>query len=88
MSIDPDAIGSNPSDNPEFADILAARLTRRGVLGGGLGAAAIGFLGGSVGDGRDGRCGVHTAGGAAQARLHAHPDQFGGRLLCPRGLRR
>ncbi len=49
MSIDPDAFSSNPSDNPELADILAARLTRRGVLGGGLGAAAIGFLGGTAG---------------------------------------
>ena len=32
MTIDPDAISSNPSDNPEFSDILAARLSRRGVL--------------------------------------------------------
>jgi secreted PhoX family phosphatase len=52
MSIDPDAISSNSSDNPAFGDILAARLTRRSVLGGALGAAAIGFLDGPLGLGR------------------------------------
>jgi secreted PhoX family phosphatase len=63
MSIDPDAISSNPSDNPEFSDVLAARLSRRGVLAGGLGTAAIGFLGGAVG-----RAGEAAAAAAPAAR--------------------
>jgi secreted PhoX family phosphatase len=61
MSIDPDAISSNSSDNPEFSDILAARLSRRGVLAGGLGAAAIGFLGGSLGRGLTAAAAAPTA---------------------------
>ena len=63
MSIDPDAISSNPSDNPEFSDILAARVSRRGVLAGGLGTAAIGFLGGAAG-----RAGAAAASVAPAAR--------------------
>jgi secreted PhoX family phosphatase len=63
MSFDPDAISSNPSDNPEFSDILAARVSRRGVLAGGLGTAAIGFLGGAVG-----RAGEVAAAAAPAAR--------------------
>ena len=74
MSTDPDAISSNPSDNPEFADILAARLTRRGVLGGGLGAAAIGFLGGSA-----------LSGGTVGAKPSARPRQLLGFAPIPPG---
>ncbi len=74
MSTDPDAISSNPSDNPEFTDILAARLTRRGVLGGGLGAAAIGFLGGSALSGRHGRGHAGQRGRARySASRRSHP---------------
>ena len=43
---DTDDIGSNLSGNPHLSEIIAARLTRRNMLGGGLGMAAVGFLGG------------------------------------------
>jgi uncharacterized protein len=39
---------SNPTSNPTFAEIAERHLSRRTVLAGGLGAAAIGFLGGSA----------------------------------------
>jgi uncharacterized protein len=42
---DPDDISSNPTDNPHLGDLIGARLSRRQVLGGGLAAAAAGFLG-------------------------------------------
>ncbi|WP_211221855.1 PhoX family protein [Granulicoccus phenolivorans] len=38
---------SNPSSNPLFADIVAARATRRGVLAGSLGVAALSFVAGA-----------------------------------------
>lgn len=47
MQRDPDAVSSNPSDNPEFSTIVASRLSRRSILCGGIGAAAVGFLGGT-----------------------------------------
>ncbi|MBA2386282.1 MAG: hypothetical protein H0V69_04220, partial [Acidimicrobiia bacterium] len=40
-------MSSNPSDNPEFSTIVASRLSRRSILCGGIGAAAVGFLGGT-----------------------------------------
>ncbi|MCB1877357.1 MAG: PhoX family phosphatase [Chromatiales bacterium] len=43
--IDPDDIGHNPSENPEFSEILEARLSRRGVLKGGLYLSAAAFFG-------------------------------------------
>lgn len=36
---------SNPSDNRHFTDVVAARLSRRSILAGGLGAAALTFVG-------------------------------------------
>jgi secreted PhoX family phosphatase len=42
---DTDDLGSNNSGNPHLSDIIAARINRRDVLGGGLAAAAVGFLG-------------------------------------------
>jgi uncharacterized protein len=48
---DTDDIGSNQSGNPHLADMIAARLSRRNVLSGGLAAAAVGFLGGGCADG-------------------------------------
>lgn len=36
--------GSNPTDNPVLADMVALRVGRRGVVGGGLAAAAVTFL--------------------------------------------
>jgi secreted PhoX family phosphatase len=49
---DSDDIGSNHSDNPHIQDIIAARITRRSVLGGTLTAAAAGFFGGMVTPGK------------------------------------
>jgi hypothetical protein len=45
---DTDDLGSNESGNPQLADLIDARLGRRGVLKGALGAAAVGFLGGGA----------------------------------------
>src|SRR5829696_1688214 len=42
---DPDDHSSNPSDNRSFQDVLAARISRRGVMRGGTVVAAAGFLG-------------------------------------------
>lgn len=42
---DPDARSSNPSSNRAFTEVLGARISRRSVLGGSIGAA-VGFLGG------------------------------------------
>jgi len=46
MSIIDDDIISNCSDNETFQDVVDARLSRRGVLGGGLAAAVTASLGG------------------------------------------
>jgi secreted PhoX family phosphatase len=45
---DTDDIGSNPTRNSSFDEIVRTRLNRRQVLGGGLAAAAVGFFGGSM----------------------------------------
>jgi secreted PhoX family phosphatase len=45
---DTDDIGSNPSGNPHIQDLIEARLSRRGFLGGSVAVAAAGFLGGSL----------------------------------------
>ena len=45
MSSDLDDLGVNPSANATFLTILAARLSRREVLQGGLAAAAVALLG-------------------------------------------
>jgi secreted PhoX family phosphatase len=42
---DTDDIGSNPTDNPHLADLIARQIGRRKILGGGLAAAAVGFFG-------------------------------------------
>lgn len=63
MSFDPDDLGSNPSDNPDLQQVIAQRFSRRSLLQGGLGVAALGFLGG-------GSAALLTAGPAsAQAAL-------------------
>jgi uncharacterized protein len=49
MSQVDDDIVSNPSDNPQFSDILADALSRRTVLIGGAAAAVATFLGGGAG---------------------------------------
>jgi secreted PhoX family phosphatase len=66
---DEDVNGSNPTNNPYFGDIVAVNLTRRRLLQGGIGAAAIAFLGG-----------VPSLGGIREANaapIPARPD-FGG----------
>lgn len=45
---DPDDLTSNPSLAPHFSEVMQARLTRRQVLQGGLGAAALALLGSPV----------------------------------------
>lgn len=45
-SIDPDDIGHNTSDNPDFDSVLKARLSRRGLLRGGFGTAVTTLFGG------------------------------------------
>ena len=45
MSSDQEDIGVNPSANPMFHAVLEASLSRRDVLHGGLGAAALAVLG-------------------------------------------
>src|SRR4029450_1431381 len=45
MDLDDDPV-CNPSDNPELSRLLDARLSRRRVLQGALGTAAVTFLGG------------------------------------------
>jgi hypothetical protein len=46
---DTDDLGSNPTDSPHLGDLIHARTTRRGVLGGGLALAATTFFGGLPG---------------------------------------
>ena len=43
---DCDERSSNPSSNRQFADVVAARWSRRDILRGGIGAAAVGFFAG------------------------------------------
>ncbi|WP_203336019.1 PhoX family protein [Nocardioides limicola] len=43
IDIDPDEISDNPTEGPDFADVAAARASRRGLIGGGM-ALAAGFL--------------------------------------------
>ncbi|HWT55271.1 MAG TPA: phosphatase, partial [Rhodocyclaceae bacterium] len=45
---DLDEISTNPSANTHFAEILQVALKRRDFLKGGLGASALGFLGGAT----------------------------------------
>jgi secreted PhoX family phosphatase len=44
MDFDPDDVSSNPSDNTPFKKVVAARLSRRDVLRGGVVAATAGFF--------------------------------------------
>ena len=46
MSHERDERSSNPSSNRQFADVVAARWSRRDILRGGIGAAAVGFFAG------------------------------------------
>ena len=80
MVLDDDDIGCNPSDNPELTTILS--VSRRRVLQGTLGAAAVAFLGGTKAllaqaASRAGlrlRAGVAGGPGPASGWLHA-PDR-------------
>lgn len=66
---DEDINGSNPSSNRYFGELAGVNITRRRILKGGLGAAAVAFLGGVPGLG-----GVREA---SAAPIPARPD-FGG----------
>ncbi len=48
MSDIDDGISVNPSDNPHFSDVLESAVSRRSVLGGSAGLAALGLVGGGV----------------------------------------
>jgi secreted PhoX family phosphatase len=63
---DTDDIGSNHSGNPHIEDMIAARISRRSMLGGTAAAVAAGFLGGSV---------------LAPSKAHAHGGHGYGPLL-------
>jgi hypothetical protein len=56
--LDTDDIGSNPTDNPALGDLIAARVSRRSLLGGSLAAAAVGFLGGDLAGARPAAAGM------------------------------
>jgi secreted PhoX family phosphatase len=71
---DDDRSGSNPSDNTSLQELIDARVSRRTVLAGGLGAVALGFLSGTG----TSLLGSSTAGAAAPTRL---PQGGGGGLL-------
>ncbi|KPM54261.1 hypothetical protein ACG83_19955 [Frankia sp. R43] len=45
MVRDTDDAASNPTDNPSLSDIIATRLSRRTLVGGGIAAVTAGFLG-------------------------------------------
>ncbi|WP_018637795.1 PhoX family protein [Parafrankia elaeagni] len=47
MHDDADDAGSNPTENPRLSDLIAARVSRRTLVGGGIAAATAGFLGAS-----------------------------------------
>jgi secreted PhoX family phosphatase len=48
MSSIDDGVSVNPSDNEHFSDVLDAAVSRRSVLGGSAGLAALGLMGGAV----------------------------------------
>lgn len=72
---DPDDTPSSPARNPHFADIAAARLSRRRVLGGGLAATAA-FLLGNAGP----AVAAPSDRGMARGRGHVPPTSGGGLL--------
>ncbi|MDO5626806.1 MAG: PhoX family phosphatase [Mobilicoccus sp.] len=45
--VDPDDVSSNPSKNRHFSEVLEANVSRRNVLGGTIGVAAVGFFAGA-----------------------------------------
>lgn len=71
---DTDDLGSNPSQNSQLADLIAARFDRRTLLRGGLAAAAVGFFGQSL-------LGAGPAGAQAVAPARRAPNRRPGRLL-------
>ncbi len=77
---------SNRSDNPAFADIVESRLSRRGLLLGGLGAAAVTFLSGC--HVVDGRPMFRPAPGGGASRLlgfRAVPPSTADQVVVPEG---
>ncbi|HSP03279.1 MAG TPA: PhoX family phosphatase [Acidimicrobiales bacterium] len=79
---------TNPTDNPQFQDVLDARLSRRSVLGGGVAAAAFSFFGtGIAGAARPSSA---PGGGASAANrellaFRPVPLGFGDEIVVPKG---
>jgi secreted PhoX family phosphatase len=61
-------LGSNPTDNPTLAEVAGERYSRRSVLGGGLGSAAV-LLAGTAGSGLLAACAPPPPGGPAPSKL-------------------
>ncbi|MCU0835084.1 MAG: PhoX family phosphatase [Chromatiaceae bacterium] len=72
MALHDDDTLSNPSNNRHFDDVLEVNLKRRKLLLGGLGAAAVGFLGAPA------LSGISTASAAPVARPKPPAGGFGG----------
>ncbi|MCK9899578.1 PhoX family phosphatase [Frankia sp. Cpl3] len=64
MRDDAEDAGSNPTENPRLSDLIAARVSRRTLVGGGIAAATAGFLGasGATAASADGPGGGHPGG--------------------------
>lgn len=73
---DPEDLSTNPSANPAFAEVLQARLTRRGVMRTGTVVAAAGFLGAAGGAVVD---------GAPAEATHGRPKPLLGFTAVPPG---
>ncbi|MDK2126939.1 PhoX family protein [Parachitinimonas caeni] len=76
-TLDPDDIGHNDSANPSFDAVLDARLSRRGILRGGLGGAASVLLGGFGLAGCSSSDSTPTGGGAGTGGGTGNPGSGG-----------
>ncbi len=79
---DTDDIGSNHSGNPHIEDIIPARISRRGFIGGTVAVAATGFLGGCMVDSSSGSAAAGTqAAGVARGNGVANANSNAGNKL-------
>jgi hypothetical protein len=76
LMVDADDIGHNPSRNPSFETILEARLSRRGMLRGGLGGAAAMLFGGVSAASLSGCVNTSANASAAAAAAETAPVTF------------